>query len=361
MTPALRRSLPGLACAALLAGCAPSRPVPVDFPSEARRADLSAIRVSHDLAGETRVARADGTWLVLPDSIPADTARLREALDKIFALHAAETVAEAGDDPDALVPYGLDPGSAVSVRLEFGPGRIVALNLGRAPGDFTDTYWLQEGRRAVHRVRGSAAHAVPVERAAWMSYKVFPDFVGERDIAELRVEWTDSSGARAFYRLARVEVDSLVLLEPPPVRGVPRRKSVELLGRARQISADAVPDASEPSPAAGDRPVAVRILTRNGEMHALRTSGEDETHYHARHPAGGRIKLLKWRLRDLAVSPEDLTAPVPFGPEPDDGLDYGPPPPDFGVLMPHYHDVSEDELEDGHDHDHEHEHDHKDH
>lgn len=342
-----------IAAAALLWGCAVPRPLPAAFPDEVRREDLAGIRIAHDLLGEVNLERVDGNWLVIPDRIPADTATLREALDRIFSLHARDPVATAGHDPDSLEAFGLDPGRAVSVRLDFGPARRrVGLSIGRNPDSPRTTYWLQEGRDVVHRVEGSDAHALPVGRKAWLSRKLFPGFIGERDIAELRVEWTDATGARVFYHLARVAIDSLVVVEPAGHGGVPRRKSAEILGRSRQLVADDFPDPSDVfARARAARPaVSIRILAQDGARHELHTIGEDDAWYYVRLPAGGVALLYRWRLRDLMVPLDDLTAPIPFGPEPDDGFVEPPPPPHTGVLMPHFHDFPVGGHEDGDEH-----------
>ncbi len=119
------------------------------------------------------LVRDAGRWRVLPDSSPADTARVGLALRHLLGLQDKEIVSRT-TDPSRLAEFGLDAGERKRVSWQVR-GRTVTVYLGHTSGiDFNSTYWRHPERTDVYRTPGNFTHEIGVRPRDWKDQTLSP-------------------------------------------------------------------------------------------------------------------------------------------------------------------------------------------
>lgn len=132
----------------------------------AREAAVVRLDVAYRSDSVSLVRDGSG-WVVLPDGVPADEARVREAIGKLLRVEARERVSISGD-PVRLKEFGLNGDEAKRVAWTFADGTSGRILVGNVSGtDFASTYWKHAERPGVYRTPGSLTHAIPARAIDW--------------------------------------------------------------------------------------------------------------------------------------------------------------------------------------------------
>jgi hypothetical protein len=127
-------------------------------------------RMHVSMQGEevTLIKTVEG-WQVLPDSFPADTARIALALRHLTRLEDRELVSRS-TDPMRLAEFGLSPEEVKIVTLTEGSGNRFIIHLGHTSGvDFNSTFWKHPDRIEVYRTSGNFTHEISINQLDWFA------------------------------------------------------------------------------------------------------------------------------------------------------------------------------------------------
>ena len=263
------------------------------------------------------IVRVDGRWVVLPDSFPADTAKVRNALHRLLRVEDKERVSVSTDSA-RLMEFGLHPGEVKSVTWTDASGATTRIYVGNISGaDFSSTFWKREDMPDVYRTPGSFTFEIPARATDWKDKTLFPHFEPS-DVQAVEVEWRVVSGDWVSYRAERTG-DSTFRLTAPREADAPG--ALEVFRQSTQLIIDEHVDPADPALLfldVDDAVTRVRITLRDGVEHALEVATELDGQHFARHPVhpSGIIKVARWRLDALRVNPDSLLTPPASRPIP---------------------------------------------
>lgn len=268
------------------------------------------------------LVKHDGRWKVLPDSFPADEARVTLALGYLLRLEDKEVVS-ASPDSTRWVQFGLNDGEAK--RVEWSTrGKATRVQLGHTSSiDFNSTYWKRPEGPQVYRTPGNFTHEIGARARDWKDKTLFPAFETD-DLGALGVRWRDESGRMIAYDLVRGADSAFRVTIPGSLDTlvIPAATGRRLFNQATRIGIDEIPESDDPSIrfAVSDSPSVVVIMTlRDGTIRTIDVGHEDDEHAYFAHPVHGRVvSVYASRLWPFKQTPVQLQAPVSGGVAPDE-------------------------------------------
>ncbi len=270
-------------------------------------------------AGRVTLVRNEGMWRVLPDSFPADTARVRTALRHLLGLQDKEVVSRSADTA-RLAEFGVHGGDRKLITWTAA-GRTVSIHLGHTSGiDFNSTYWKHPDGDEVYRTPGNFTHEISVNPRDWKDQTLFPPF-GEDDVRSVNVRWRSGPETFTAYHVAFHDdgVYRLTVPGAPDTVQVPGGNGRALFAAASQLTVDDIPDAAAAAMMSdGESSVVVTITLRNGTVHELAAGPAFGTHVYLRHPVHGRVVgISAFRFDRFTKDPSTLQVPRPVAPSPE--------------------------------------------
>src|SRR5690606_23404932 len=140
------------------------------------------------------VLKRDGDWRVLPDSVPADTARIGLTLRRLLRLEDKEIVPFTAHTA-RLLDFALHAAAVKRISWSTSGKKAVTklIHLGHTSGiDFTSTFWKWPAHSDVYRTPGNFTHEIGSRPRDWKDKTLFPTFEAE-DVRALSVRWRDGA------------------------------------------------------------------------------------------------------------------------------------------------------------------------
>lgn len=265
------------------------------------------------------LVRLGGTWRVLPDSFPADTARVHAALRNVLKLQDKEVVS-VSTDAARLAEFGLYTGDRKRVAWSID-GRTETVYIGHTSGiDFNSTYWKHPDRVEVYRTPGNFTHEIAVHAGDWKDRTLFPRFEPE-DIRTVRIRRHEAQGTSLDYEVS-LDDDGTPHLRltgtaetPGADTKVPAENVAAWFEALSRLTVDRIPVKEEavvvsvPDETAASR-TTVTVTLRSGDARELSWGDAGEEYTYLRHPVHhGVVGLHTFRLNDLVKDPAELLKP----------------------------------------------------
>jgi G:T/U-mismatch repair DNA glycosylase len=124
-----------------------------------------------------------GMWVVSPEGIPVDSARVGQALRPVLRVVKGRQVSTTLEEA-RLREFGLDSVNAKHVKWTLASGETRHVILGNtSSADFNSTYWKHPDQPGVYLTPGNFTHDIPSSLNAWLEIRL-PPSVSPSNLAE---------------------------------------------------------------------------------------------------------------------------------------------------------------------------------